>query len=180
MKKNKFLGFNILITSIWILLLIIGFWMTVAYELPDRSEIKTATGIVSDFKQRDGKWYDYLFGGGKHTYFNIWLSDDSFYEATGINYDNIDRKLYETIRKGEEITISYIDNGWTSPNDIVSIEYDGISYLKLTDVIEDYEKTNKSMKIVGFCVIGVTSLSAIGLYILNYKKNKVKKQEINS
>lgn len=174
MKKNKFWGFNILITILSILLLIIGFWMTVAYKLPNKSEIKTVTGMVSDFKQRDEKWYDNLFGGTANSHFKLWLSDDSFYEATGICYDNIDRNLYGTIKKGDEITISYIDNGWTSPNDIVTIELNGICYLNLDDVIEDYENTNKKMKIVGFSIIGVTSMSAIVLYVLNYKKNKLK------
>lgn len=179
MKKNKFLRYNIIITIVTILFLIIGFCMTFAYELPDKSEIKTVTGIIADFKQRDKKWYDYLFRGTGGSYFKLWLSDDSFYEATGINYDNIDRKLYEIITNDTEITISYIDNGWVSPNDIVSIEYKGVYYLKLTDIIEDYEKNNKIMKIVGPSIICLTSLSAIVLYIFNYKKNKLKKQNEN-
>ena len=36
------------------------------------------------------------------------------------------------------------------------------------------------MKIVGPSIICLTSLSAITLYIVNYKKNKHKKQTVNT
>ncbi len=176
MKINKFVRFNIIITIALFFLLIVGFIFTFSYQLPSESKFKTVTGTVEDFKQRDGKWYDFILGNHSYSYFKIWLADDYFFEATGINYDNIDRNLYEVIEKGKEITIGYIDNGWSAPNDIISIEYGGKSYLNSADVIEDYKNHDKTMKIVGPCIIGVSTLSATVLYVLNYKKQKPKQK----
>ncbi len=176
MKNNKFVRFNIIITIALFFLLIIGFVFTFSYQLPDQSKFRTITGTVEDFKQRDGKWYDFILGSNVYSYFKIWLSDDSVFEATGISYDNIDRDLYEIIEKGKEITIGYIDNGLLSQDVIISIEYGGKSYLNSTDVIEDYKNTDKTMKIVGSCIISVSTISACVLYILNYKKNKSKQK----
>ena len=173
MKNNKFLGFNIIITSISLLFIIFGLIGTFAYEPSKLKDTKEVTGIIEEYKQRDSKWYDVIAGGTIDSYFNIRLRDNSFYEATGINYDNIDRSLFDIIKEGEEITITYIDNGWSSPNDIVSIEYQGMIYLDYEKVINEFEQNNKIMKIVGPSIIIVTIGTAITLYIINYKKNKL-------
>ena len=112
MRGNNFLGYNLLITIFTILSIIIALIGTFNYELPDIDEIKTVTGIISKYNQKDQQWYDAFFdAGGTNSYFNVRLSDNSFYEATGICYDNMDRSLYDVITVGEEITIRYIDNG---------------------------------------------------------------------
>ena len=180
-KPNRFLGLNIVITCLTIFFLAIGVVFVVDEIVPsDKNELKTTTGIVSNFKQRDPQWYDYFFtDSGSISYFKLWFTDGSFYEATGVYYDNIDRNLYETLQAGDKITISFVDNGWSEPNDIISIEHNGICYQSADDVIKDYESTRKSNRIFGFCLIGITTLGAITSYILNYLKNKQKKQDCN-
>ena len=81
---------NILITVLYIFLLINGIIGIFAYKVPNVEDINTTNGIISEFKQRDGKWFDVIFGGATDQYFNITFNDDTFYEATGIYYDNID------------------------------------------------------------------------------------------
>lgn len=90
--------------------------------------------------------------GSSNEYFNIRWTDDSFYEATGICYYNIDRTLFDVIKSGDEIVIDYIDNGFMSPNDIVSIEYQGTCYLELTDVLDVLEVNDRIMKILNQCL----------------------------
>ena len=175
MKNNKFLGFNILITSISLIFIIIGLIGTFTYEAPNLNEIKTITGVIGEFKQRDGKWYDAIFGGSINSFFSVRLIDGSYYEATGIWSDNINRDLYEVINIGEEIKISYIDNGWSAPNDIVAIEYNGLDYLELNQVVKEFEKNDKIMKVVGPSIIGVTIIVSSIFYIINYKKNRLNK-----
>jgi hypothetical protein len=169
--KGKFFQVNILITVALLCFLAVGLLFTFAYDSPKQGEVKTATGTVEKFKWREDEWYDYLFGGSASPYFRLWLTDDSFYEATGMYYDNVDKALYEILQSGEEITVGYIDNGWVSPNDLVSIEYKGVCYLRFTDILEDFEKSNKTGKIVGLYIIGVACVFATAFYILNFKKN---------
>ena len=172
MKTNKFIGFNILITAISFLFIVIGVVGMFSYSPSQFKETKVLTGVIEEYKQRDGKWYDVISGGTTKSYFNIRLSNDSFYEATGINYDNINRELYDVINIGDEITIRYVDNGWSAPNDIVSIEYKGITYLEFNAILKEFERNDKIMKIVGISIISVTTLCSIMFYIINYRKNK--------
>ena len=58
MKNNKFLGFNIIITSISLLFIIFGLIGTFTYDPSKLKDIKEVTGIIEEYKQRDGKWYD--------------------------------------------------------------------------------------------------------------------------
>ena len=172
MKNNKFVGLNILISAISVLFIVIGIVGMFSYNPSQFKETKVVTGVIEEYKQRDGKWYDVISGGTTKSYFNIRLSDDSFYEATGINYDKINRNLYDEINIGDEITIRYVDNGWSVPNDIVSIEYKGTTYLEFDVVLKEFERNDKIMKIVGISIIGVTTLCSIMFYIINYRKNK--------
>lgn len=163
---------NILITVLYIFLLIVGIIGLFNYKVPNVEDIKTTTGIISEFKQRYGKWYDVIFGGATDKYFNITFNDDTFYETTGIYYDNIDRSVFDLISNGDEITIGYIDNGWTAPNTIISITYNDVCYLEVNDVLEEFGENDSIAKAI--CPVFIIILTiAIGvLYYLNYRTNK--------
>jgi len=163
---------NILITVLYIFLLIIGIIGLFAYKVPNVEDIKTTTGIISEFKQRDGKWYDAMFGGATDEYFNVTFNDDTFYEATGIYYDNIDRTLFDLISNGDEITIGYIDNGWTAPNIIISITYNDVCYLEVNDVLEDFEENDLIAKTLCSAFIVLITIVTGVLYYMNYRTNK--------
>lgn len=166
---------NILITVLYIFLLIVGIIGLFAYKVPNVEDIKTTTGIISEFKQRDGKWYDVIFGGATDKYFNITFNDDTFYEATGIYYDNIDRTLFDLISNGDEITIGYIDNGWTAPNTIISITYNDVCYLEVNDVLEDFEENDLIAKTLCPAFIVLITIVTGVLYYMNYRTNKCRK-----
>lgn len=172
MKFSKYIRINILITVLYIFLLIIGIIGIFAYKVPKAEDIKTTTGIIFEFKQRDGKWYDVIFGGATDKYFNITLNDDTFYEATGIYYDNIDRTLFELISNGDEITIRYINNGWSAPNTIISITYKDVCYLEVNDVLEDFEENELIAKAISPVFIVIITIATGVLYYLNYRTNK--------
>ena len=53
MKNNKFLGFNIIITSISLLFIIFGLIGTFAYEPSKLKDTKEVTGIIEEYNQRD-------------------------------------------------------------------------------------------------------------------------------
>ena len=109
MKNNKFVGFNILITAISFLFIVVGVVGMFSYNPSQFKETKVVTGVIEEYKQRDGKWYDVISGDTTKSYFNIRLSNDSFYEATGINYDNINGELYDVINIGDEISMLMMD-----------------------------------------------------------------------
>lgn len=172
MKFSKYIRINILITVFYVLLLIIGIIGIFAYEVPKAEDIKTTTGIIFKFKQRDGKWSDVIFGGATDKYFNITLNDDTFYEATGIYYDNIDRTLFDLISNGDEITIGFIDNGWSAPNTIISITYKDVCYLEVNDVLEDFGENDLIAKAICPLFIVIITIVTGVLYYLNYITNK--------
>ncbi len=172
MKFSKYIRINILITVLYIFLLIIGIIGIFAYKVPKAEDIKTTTGIIFEFKQRDGKWYDVVFGGATDKYFNITLNDDTFYEATGIYYDNIDRTLFDLISNGDEITIRYINNGWSAPNTIISITYKDVCYLEVNDVLEDFGENDLIAKAISPVFIVIITIATGVLYYLNYRTNK--------
>lgn len=173
MKINKFKGFNTLIFMFSILIILFAIIGIFSYKQP--SNTKSVTGIVTDFNQRDKKWYDFIFGGSRNEYFNINLNDDQFFTATGIAYDNIDRALFTELSIGEEITIVYNDEGIIAPNKLYNIKYKDKNYLDIDDLLKELELNEKIMKRTGLIIILVTVIISFCLYIWNYKKNRLKK-----
>ena len=105
--KNRFVAFNILIAIALLLVLVLSLIFTFSYRQP--TGLKQQTGIVSKFNQYDEKWYDNIFGNSKGSYFDVRFEDNSYFEATGICYDNIDRRLFEELQIGKELTITYFE-----------------------------------------------------------------------
>ena len=105
--KNRFVAFNILIAIALLLVLVLSLIFTFSYQQP--TGLKQQTGIVSKFNQYDEKWYDNIFGNSKGSYFDVRFEDNSYFEATGICYDNIDRRLFEELQIGKELTITYFE-----------------------------------------------------------------------
>ena len=169
--KNRFVAFNILIANALLLVLVLSLIFTFSYQQP--TGLKQQTGIVSKFNQYDEKWYDDIFGNSKGSYFDVRFEDNSYFEATGICYDNIDRTLFEKLEVGEEITITYKDE-IGSPNKIYAIKYNGKNYLLLDDVLNEYSKNEKTAHIIGPIIIVLSISVGTVLLILNYKRNRNK------
>ena len=85
-------------------------------------------------------------------------------------YDNINHELFDVIESEKEIKITYMDGGFWSQNDIMQIEYEGIGYLKVDDIIEDMKKSDRISKIICSCIIVITTILSFSLFMLNYKK----------
>ena len=169
--KNRFVAFNILIAIALLLVLVLSLIFTFSCQQP--MGLKQQTGVVSKFKQYDEKWYDNIFGNSKGSYFNVRFEDNSYFKATGICYDKIDRRLFEDLQIGEEITITYFEkNIWLKK--ICAIEYNGKTYLSLSDVLNEYRENEKTAHIVGPTIMAFSISVGIVLFIVNYKKNRGK------
>ncbi len=127
---------------------LVGFF---SYEEP--TNLKEQTGNVAKIQQYDEKWYDFIFGGSSGSYFRVTLADGAFFEATGICYDNIDRGLFEDLKVGDEITITY-EGKFGRPNRIYAIEYNGLDYSSLESVLLEFRKNRKIWKTVGAFMMG--------------------------
>lgn len=172
--KKRIIACDFAISMIIAICTVIGICTILAYMPP--KNLQEATGMIAKYKQRDEEWYDYIGGGGTGTYFSVTFEDGTFFEAKGISYDNIDRELFEKISVGEEIKITY-DFSFSRPNRIYAIEYNGVNYLLLYDVLAGYEETAKTMNIVGSITIVLSVVvGGIGLFIVNYKYRKKKVQ----
>ncbi len=167
-KKNGLICFNIIIFFIVFFCFISGFVFLFSYKKPDN--LKETTGIIAKVKQYDKQWYDY-FGGVTGSYFNVTFEDGTYFEATGICYDNINRELFELVKIGEEIKITY-NSSFTKPNRIYSIEYNGVNYLSLDDVLTCYENEAKSARIQGAIMICVSVAGCVVLFLVNYRHRK--------
>lgn len=141
---------------------------TFAYQQP--TGLQHQTGNILSFHQYNEKWYDHLLGSSKGSYFNVKLEDGSFYEATGICYDNIDRKLFENLQIGKSITITYFEKSG-GLRKICALEYNGKTYLLLDNVLNEYYQNEKHAHIVGPIMIALSISSGIILFIINYRKN---------
>lgn len=169
--KNRFAAFNILIAIALLFVLVLSLIFTFAYKQP--TELKQQTGVVSKFNQYDEKWYDNIFGNSKGSYFDVRFEDNSYFEATGICYDNINRKLFEDLQIGEEITITYFEKSG-GLRKICSIDYNGETYLSLDDVLNEYSQNEKVAHIVGPTIMALSISVGVVLFIVNYKKNRGK------
>lgn len=167
--KSKYGKNNFMIAIISFFLILICFIGMFTYVSPKVESLKTTNGIIEKYEQKDKKWYSYLFYD-ERPFFNITLVNGGFYKATGINYDNMNHELFDVIEAGKEIKITYIDGGFWSQNDIMQIEYERISYLKVDDIIEDMKKSDKISKTVCSCIIVITTVISFSLFMLNYKK----------
>ncbi len=161
--KNTYQGINILIIVLTLALVACGVLLMFTYEVPTDLEVKT--GVVSEFETYEDTWWDVIFGYTQPSSFRVWFEDDSFFEATGICYDNIDQSLFEQLQKGDEITITYSDKR------IYAIEYDGVNYLSLNDVSDDFEKNAGYARIGGPIIIALSILIGAILIAINYKKH---------
>ena len=168
--KSEFRRINILIALPLIFILLFSVWFMFTYRKP--KDFQTQTGVISEFKEFEEQWYhDVLPGGQGGSFFNVRFEDETFFKATGICYDYIDKALFDDIRVGEEITITYFEP-WTGPKRIFGIEYNGKTYLVLDEVLKEYEDNDIIANIVGLTVIAVSITAAVVLFILNYKKKR--------
>ncbi len=174
--KSKYGKNNFMIAIISFFLILICFIGMFTYVPPKVESLKTTNGIIEKYEQKGKKWYSYLFYD-EGPRFNITLVNGGFYKATGINYDNINHELFDVIKLGKEIKITYIDGGFWSPNDIMSIEYEGTSYLKVDDIIEDMKQNDRISKTICSCTIVITSILSLFLFMLNYKKYRGAKSQ---
>ena len=169
--KNRFAAFNILISIALLFVLVLSLIFTFAYKQP--TGLKQQTGVVSKFNQYDEKWYDNIFRNSKGSYFDVRLEDSSYFEATGICYDSIDRRLFEDLQIGEEITITYFEKSG-GLRKICALEYNGGTYLSLSDVLDEYSKNEKVAHIVGPTIMALSISVGVVLFVINYKKNRGK------
>ena len=167
--KNRYKANNILIIIFLFLFIILGLIGTFAYQQP--TNLKEATGIIQDYKQHEGKWYDNIFGNSKGSYFKVKFEDDSFFESTGICYDNIDKTLFEKIKIGDCITIIYNEESGR-PDRIYAIKYNGKDYLLLEDSLNGFKQTERIMHIFGPSISVLSIVVGLILFAINYKKNK--------
>ena len=166
--QKRFLSYNVLITMACLLAITISLMLTFAYQQP--TGLEQQTGKVLSFNQHDEKWYDAFFDSSAGSYFHIWLEDGSYYEATGICYDNIDRKLFENLHVGESITITYVEKSG-GLRKIYALEYNGKTYLLLDDVLSEFSQNEKIVHIFGPIMIALSISVGIILVIVNYRKN---------
>ena len=169
--KNRFVAFNILIAIALLLVLAIGLMCTFSFQQP--KELKHQTGVVAKFNQYDEKWYDNIFGKSKGSYFDVRFEDNSYFEATGICYDNIDRRLFEELQIGKELTITYFEKSG-GLRKICALEYNGETYLSRNDVLNEYSKNEKTAHIVGSTIMALSISVGALLFVVNYKKNRGK------
>ena len=169
--KNRFVAFNILIAIALLLVLAIGLICTFSFQQP--KELKHQTGVVAKFNQYDEKWYDNIFGKSKGSYFDVRFEDNSYFEATGICYDNIDRRLFEELQIGKELTITYFEKSG-GLRKICALEYNGETYLSRNDVLNEYSKNEKTAHIVGSTIMALSISVGALLLVVNYKKNRGK------
>ena len=168
-RLNKYKSYNILIIVLSLCCLLVGVMEIFAYQQPE--SLKEATGTVQKFNQRDEKWYDYIFGGtSSGSYFNVTFEDGSYFEATGICYDNIDRALFGNLKSGKQITVTY-DEAFGRPYRIYAIKYENRDYLILNDVLSDFQQEEKLGKSIGIILIALSLTAGTLLLIVNYRKN---------
>lgn len=169
LTKNRLIAVNILICMAVAFCIVFGLISIFSYAQP--KNLQKATGNIAKFEQHDTQWYDYI-GGVTGSYLRITFEDGTYFEATGICYDNIDRKLFEIAGIGEEIEITY-EQSFTRPNRIYAIEYDGDNYLFIDDVLRSYKNESKTSQMTGGILIGVSVIvGGVIIFIVNYRHGK--------
>ena len=180
---KKYNGINLLITiGLIFVFLVLGLIHSISDSNPLNSDTvpESRTGVISKYYQYDEQWYDDLLNSTNGSYFAVRLEDDSYFEATGAIYDQIDKKLFEEIREDEEITVTYFrkDGGIRK---ICAIEYKGQTYLSLEEVLDIYEELENSNRNLEKIIFIISVTTAILLYLVNYVKyrNYIKKKKQN-
>ena len=168
---SRYKAFNIIIALLSFWLIVLGLVFMLAFPVP--TTFQETTGIVQDFYQYDEKWYDNIFGNSKGSYFDVRFEDNSYFEATGICYNNIDRRLFEELQIGKELTITYFEKSG-GLRKICALEYNGETYLSLNDVLNEYSKNEKTAHIVGPTIMALSISVGALLFVVNYKKNRGK------
>ena len=172
--KNRLVAFNVMICMIVAICFVIGMCTIFAHEPP--KDLKEVTGTIAEFNQYDDNWTDAYFGIS--SYFDIRFEDGRFFKATGISYDNINRELFKKIQVGEEIKITY-SSSFSTPNRIYAIEYNGVDYLLLDDVLKSYANEAKTSHITGAIIIGVSVVAGgVALFVVNWKHRKKNIQNV--
>ena len=166
--QKRFLSYNVLITMACLLAITISLMLTFAYQQP--AGLEHQTGKVLSFNQRDEKWYDAFFDRSAGSYFHIWLEDGSYYEVTGICYDNINRELFDDVQVGGSIAVTYFEKSG-GLRKIYALEYNGKTYLLLDDVLSEFSQNEKTAHIVGPTMLVLSVLAGIILFVVNYRKN---------
>lgn len=169
-REKPFITLCIIITVIYLACVGTFIACTFTYNPPKNLEI--ATGQVAKFNYNDKtNIIDQIVNSSE--FFNVTLDDDSFYEAQGINFDNIDKELFNDIALNTRITITYQDRGISAPNRIFGIVYNGKTYLNKEDVFADLNEESKKAHIIFPVLIGIVTVFAVGLILLcNQKFNK--------
>ena len=165
--KSRCPTFSVMIYIFCLTAIAIGLMFIFGYQQP--TNLMHQTGYILSFEQRDEKWYDSFFDTSAGSYFYIWLEDNSYYEATGICYDNINRNLFEKIHVGESITITYVEKSG-GLRKIYAVEYMGETYLSLNDVLNELSENEKTANNAGLMIIVLSILT--GVISIGLKKNR--------
>ena len=166
--KSKFAAFNIILVIVLLFALVVPIAYMFGYQVP--TDLTTQTGTVSRFYQHDAKWYDNIFSNTKGSYWEVRFEDGSYFEATGIAYEQIDRKLFEELDRGQELTVTYFEKPG-GVRKICAIAYKGETYLSSEAVLAAYEQRETRAHIIAPIAIAVLLAVGASLFIINYKKN---------
>lgn len=172
-SKRPFLTLCIIISIVYIAVIGVLLGCTFAYEPP---RLKTATGTVTKFKfRKETDVVDAILNNSP--FFNVTLDDEYFFEVPGMNFNSIDKELFDVIYVGAELTVTYHDRGYFSSNLIYGLEYNGKTYLNTEDTLAIIQKERKTAHTVNPILMGVATLVAAGLILLCYKKVKPKYEQ---
>jgi len=133
-----------------LLLLTFGILFVTSSTQPE--DFRTHTGTVAEFSWHDERWYEGFLSNSGASRFTVRLEDGSYYEATGVFYDQIDRELFSTLSPGKEIEISYHVDSWR-PNKICGILYQGQAYLSCEDTLDSYYASSSTRHTIGLVLI---------------------------
>lgn len=176
LKKNRFAVFNIIIISVYLVLLT-ALILCMCLISP-AVQLKTKTGTVSKYTNNEADDFLSIITAAK-PYFNVQFADGSSYAASGSYYDDIDKTLFSELSVGDTLTVIYgkADVGSTHP--IYGIKYHNKTYLNSDAVVKNSTDNRKITMIVCPILIVVITVTAGGLIFLNYKKNKTKNNKSN-
>ncbi|MDE6618646.1 MAG: hypothetical protein K2K13_06450 [Clostridiales bacterium] len=170
-KNNRFAVYNIIIISVYLVLLT-ALILCICLISP-ADQLKTKTGTVS--KYTDNKADDFLsIITAAKPYFNVQFTDGTSYAASGSYYDDIDKTLFSELSVGDTLTVIYAEADFGNTHPIYGIKYHNRTYLNSDSVVTNSANDRKITIIVCPILIAVITVTAGVLIFLNYKKNKSK------
>ena len=176
LKNNRFAVFNIIIVSVYLILLTA--LILCMCLIPPAVQLKTKTGTVS--KYTDNKADDFLsIITDAKPYFNVQFTDGTSYAASGSYYNDIDKALFSELSVGDTLTVIYEEADVGSTHPVYGIKYRNKTYLSSDAVFKNAINNRKITMIVCPILIAVITVTAGGLVFLNYKKNKTKNNKSN-